>query len=279
MAAGTRLVDRGQIRVLGSGEAAIGIGEGERAKGSWMGNRYLTVNGRSAFELSYWCGTCGFLFERLAGANTTLSVAALQDRLDAGLTSVADDVVDTASELLPEGRYLPLLLELAPTLVYPMGAGDYFSEEKVLTWGVDPFWGLPTYPRTPYYRGDTRELGITEMNASIWLYEFVVPLVPPSWNDAERVAQHAKALRASASPTALAISILDVNRPAVDQPGAVEPDRSHWGLTHFLLDGHHKMQAAAETGTRLHVLSLLALDAGLADEAQLTRFEGLLATT
>ncbi len=129
--------------------------------------RYLTVNGHSALELSCWCGTCGFVLERLEGANTTLSVAAPQDRFDEGLTSVDDDVVATASELLPEGRDAPLLLEITPTLVYPFGTGDYFSEEKVFTWGVDPFWGLPTYPRTPYYRGDARDLAITEMNASV----------------------------------------------------------------------------------------------------------------
>jgi hypothetical protein len=238
-----------------------------------MASRYLSVNGRRAFELSFWCGTCGFVFERLEGANTTLSIAALRERLDGGLSDIADDVVETMSPLLPEGRYVPLLLELAPTLVNPMSPGDYFSEEKVLTWGPDPFWGLPTYPRTPYYRGDTRDLGISEMNASVWLYEFVVPLVPPSWNDPERVAHHAEVLRSSSSPTCLAISLLDVNRPAVAHGGAPEPDRSHWGFAHFLLDGHHKMQAAAETGKRLRILTLLSIDASLADEAQLAHLQ------
>ena len=46
---------------------------------------------------------------------------------------------------------------------------------------------------------------------------------------------------------------------------------THWGLTHFLLDGHHKMQAAAETGRPLRLLSLLSVDAGLASAEQADR--------
>ena len=271
MAGVTRLLDRGPLQRLGASEASIRVTEGERAEGTYMGQRLLSVNGRRAFELSFWCGTCGFVFERLPGANTTFSVAALQERLNAGLTGADADVVRTISALLPAGRYVPLLLELAPTLVYPMARGDYFTEEKVLTWGVDPFWGLPRL-RTGLPR-ITRALGITEMNAAVWMYEFVVPLVPPSWNDADRVAEQAAALSRSSRPTALAMSILDVNRPADAHRDAVEPDRSHWGLAHFLLDGHHKMQAAAEAGARLQLLSLFSLDQSLADEDQLAQLQ------
>ncbi len=39
---------------------------------------------------------------------------------------------------------------------------------------------------------------------------------------------------------------------------------AHWALTHFLLDGHHKMEAAAREGRPLRLLSLLAVEASLA---------------
>ncbi|MFD3563724.1 hypothetical protein ACFWVU_29260 [Streptomyces sp. NPDC058686] len=63
-------------------------------------------------------------------------------------------------------------------------------------------------------------------------------------------------------PTAVAVSTLDVCRPA--------PDRStdyytHWGLTHFLLDGHHKLEAAASVGRPVQLLSLLALGESLSE--------------
>jgi hypothetical protein len=73
------------------------------------------------------------------------------------------------------------------------------------------------------------------------LYEFVVPMVPPSWNERDRVMASAAALTDAAT----------------------------------LLDGHHKMQAAAETARPLRLLSLLATDAGLAAPEQVAELAAL----
>ena len=71
----------------------------------------------------------------------------------------------------------------------PMKPGDYFADEQVATWNVERFWGLPQYPQTPYYR--TFE---TAVSRDAHLYEFVVPMVPPNWNDLARVAAMANQL-------------------------------------------------------------------------------------
>jgi hypothetical protein len=93
-------------------------------------------------------------------------------------------------------------------------------------------------------------------------------MVPPSWNESDRVKTYAANLARGATPTAIAVSILDVCAPA-DEQG---PDYyTHWALTHFLLDGHHKMQAAAETARPVHLLSLLAIGAGLASSKQVAQ--------
>jgi len=81
---------------------------------------------------------------------------------------------------------------------------------------VDAFWGLPQHPQTPYYR--TFE---TPVDAPANLFELVVPMVAPSWNDQARVKQHAKRLATSPRPTAVAVSILDVWEPAVDTHAAI----------------------------------------------------------
>lgn len=94
-------------------------------------------------------------------------------------------------------------------------------------------------------------------------------MLPPAWNDQRRVSEFARLLAESSSPTAVAVSILDVCAPAVDDRSADYYD--HWGLTHFLLDGHHKVQAAAENGRPLRLLSLLAVDASLATPDQVLR--------
>jgi hypothetical protein len=150
----------------------------------------------------------------------------------------------------------------------PAGAGDYFAEEQVATWGVDPFWGLPEHPRTAYYR--TFEAPVTD---EAHLYEFVVPMLPPASSDRATVAAHAARLARSSSPTAVAVSTLDVCAPAVDTQS--EDYYEHWGLTHFLLDGHHELHAAAETGRPVRLLSLLSIEASLADAEQLARVPGL----
>ncbi|GAA2012472.1 hypothetical protein JL107_06305 [Nakamurella flavida] len=228
----------------------------------------LSLDDKPAYELSFWCGTCQFLFQRLEGANDTLSLPALTERLTAGLDELDDEVIDAFSMLLPEGDYLPILTSIEPQMRLPAGPGDYFAEEQVATWGVDSFWGLPEYSRTAYYR--TFQTTVTHQ---AHLYEFVVPMLPPAWSDKAVVAEHAARLFTSSTPTAVAVSTLDVCAPAVD--GRSEDYYEHWGLTHFLLDGHHKLQAAAQTGRPLRLLSLLSIDASLASREQLARVPGL----
>lgn len=237
--------------------ARLRFGEEDKAEGAWAGRRLLFLDEKPAFELSFWCGTCQFLFKRESGADETLSLTAVESRLAAGLDDLDEEVITAFAALLPRGEYVPLLLRVQPRLVRPVEAGDYFAEEQVATWGVETFWGLPEYPRTPYYR--TYE---TAVNDEAHLFEFVVPMVPPSWNDAERVQSHQERLATSSRPTAVAVSTLDVCAPPLDSASTDYFD--HWGLTHFLLDGHHKFQAAADDHRSLQLLSLLSVEGSLA---------------
>lgn len=159
MAGRTRILAAGKGQQLGRDESVLTIGEEPGASAGWVGRRLLSVNGAPAFELSCWCGTCPYLFERLAGANSTLSIDDVQSTMAQGLSEIDENVVAAFAALLPAGEYIPLLLEIEPVLTYPMKPGDYFAEELERTWrSSDGFWGLPEYPRTPYYRGETREL-------------------------------------------------------------------------------------------------------------------------
>ncbi len=236
------------------------------------------LDDRPAFELSFWCGTCSFLFERLEGANEKLSLESQQDLLNSGLDVIDQGVLEAFGELLPRGEYLPLLLELQPRLTYPSDGGDYFSHEQLETWRVDSFWGLPNYPRTPYYRsfqapvpGGTSRIGEPTDGH---LFEFAVPMVPPSWNDAARVTIYREALGQGTPPTAVAVSLLDICQPAMLE-GPEESYYAHWCLTHFLLDGHHKMQAAAETERALRILALVSIDHSLAPRESILRLNTL----
>lgn len=141
--------------------ARVRFGEEEKAGGAWAGRRLLLLDERPAFELSFWCGTCQFLFKRQYGASETVSLEDMEDRLAEGVDGLDEDVIATFAGLLPAGEYVPLLLRIEPRLVRPAEAGDYFAEEQVATWGLELFWGLPEYPSTPF--GPTRK---TDLAAS-----------------------------------------------------------------------------------------------------------------
>jgi hypothetical protein len=248
--------------------AALRFGEDAKSPTSGVGQRLLWLADDPAFELTYWCGTCPVVFKRLAGANGTLSVPELEAKLGQGLRCIDPDVLSTFGTLLPADNYLPLLLQVTPRLVMPVDEADYFAHEQVATWGIDPFWGLPENPRTPYYR--TFEAPV---QPGAHLYEFVVPMVPPVWNDPTRVAAYEQALRFSALPTVVAVSTLDITQPATDSMSS--DYYQHWALTHFVLDGHHKLEAAARTGRPLQLLALVAVGASLSRDTDIARLPEL----
>lgn len=272
------LITTGEPRTLGlEHDSWLRFGEVEPGvRRPPTGDRYLVVEDQAAFELSYWTGTCEFLFTRLWGANQTGSIEELQATLSAGLTRVEDRVIERFGALLPQDDYLPLLQRIEPRIIWPGKGDDYFTNECLDTWEIDAFWGLPHHPATPYHR--TFETNVVDGTEPVgtWgdghLYEFVVPMVPPRWNDRDRVTHFAEALATTEAPTAVAVSILDVCQPA----DGGDDYYAHWCLTHFLLDGHHKLEAAATTGRPLRLLSLLATESSLATPAQIARVPSLL---
>ncbi|MDD9378568.1 hypothetical protein M8Z33_18270 [Streptomyces sp. ZAF1911] len=265
------MIKAGEPRSLGvpSSEARLRFGTEFQKLGGAPRRRLLMVDDEPAFELSFYCGTCPLLFQRLETAGGKLSLESVQERLTGALEDPDDEagVMEAFGALLPEGEYLPLLLSVEPRLIIPGREGDYFSGEQVTAWGINQFWGLPEYPHTPYYR--TFE---TAVDADAHLYEFVVPMVPPTLNDWERVEEYVALMEQGAVPTAVAISTLDVCQSAL---GLADDPAAHWGLTHFLLDGHHKLEAAATAGRPVRLLSLLALGESLAGAEDSARLPAL----
>lgn len=261
----SRLVDAARgPRELGGPDAMVGFSDPAKTMA-----RNLLLDGKPAYELSWGCGTCALLFRRLDGANSAVSVDLLRDRLSRRADTIDADVVDVFGALLAAGEYLTLLVEVTPRLVTPMRDGDYFAEEQVATWGLSSFTGLPEYPGVAYYRAGQYELAANDR-----LFEFVVPMVPATWNEPGTVAEYERGLVRGDLPTAVALGILDVAAPAVSSPGLSY--QRHWGLMHFLLDGHHKMQAAARTGRPVRLLSFVALSEGTGSREQALRVPEIL---
>lgn len=250
----SRLIDQLEPATLGGrGVAAFAR---VRMHPAYVG-RYLRLNDRHAYEVGNGCGTCQFWFTRMEGANSNVEVDELRQRLTDGLASTSDFAVERFSQVLGMGRYAVLLMDLRPKLVSPDAPEGYFAVEQTALWGLDGFWGLPHYPKVPYYRLDDKVVTETAK-----LFEFVVPMCPPTWLNAGTVAAFAAKLDTEAAPTAVALSVLDVKQPANWPDGATI--NTHWCLAHYLLDGHHKFYAAATGGRKIRLLSFLAVDEGAA---------------
>ncbi len=247
--------------------------------------RKLTLQGRVLYDLSVWCSTCSFLFERLGvGRSEVMPTTELSQRLREGMPAIDDEVVTSFSQLLPSADYVVSLLEIDPTLVFPGDDSDYFSHEGSALFGFEPpFYDLPGYPRTPYYRAG----GVEFESGELWgaaedggpfparaaAFGFLAPTESITALDANTL--HLYRNLGGSVPTAVAMSVLDVKSPALFGTGASRPGRSgvhiHWCWTHLLLDGHHKVRAASLTGRPITLLSFTAVRRGSSIGEQIDR--------
>lgn len=261
------LLDTSELEVADS--ASI-IGFATEGGGNWkVWDRYLTVEGKKAFHIGNVCGTCSFFFERLEGANKSINSEAIIDALNKGIKNLEPTVVQALALIFPDGKYKVLLQEVRPRLVKPGEKTDYFTDEQVALWGIDGFWGMPHFPKTEYYRLRTKAL-----KEGRGLFEFLIPMFPQNWLEPNRLAEYEAALNNNETPTAVSISILDVKSPA-DWDGEKEIT-SHWCLAHYLIDGHHKVYAAAKNDKPLTLISFLATSHGVSSEAEIAELLGAL---
>jgi hypothetical protein len=241
------------------------IGFATEGGGAWkVWDRFLTVDGKRAYHLGNICQTCQFLFERLDGANTSINVETAIDVLTSGIHAISEPAVAQLGMGLPSDDYVVCLSEALLHLVKPGEPDDYFVKEQTQLWGIDQFWDLPHDPRVPYYRAGEVSLG-----QGMKLFHFVIPMFPENWLDKKVISDYVKQIEGGGTPTAVAISLLDVKGPAVWHS---EVDRTeHWVISHFLIDGHHKICGARQSGRPARLLSFISLTHGISTREQIDR--------
>jgi hypothetical protein len=115
----------------------------------------------------------------------------------------------------------------------------------------------------PYLRTGEKDMGDRRK-----LFNFIVPMYPTKWLTFKTISDYMKEQETRGTGTAVAISVLDVKGPSDwvgDEPrGPLE----HWCLTHYLLDGHHKLHAAHLSGKPLRLLTFVALSQGVSTREQ-----------
>jgi hypothetical protein len=248
-----------QLMTLGTDTPRLAV------DGSRPPSRYLTIDGVPAYQIAYSCGTCGLVLRRQPGAPADqLSVNEVRARLAAGLDTLDDAVIAAFAARLPRGDYLVMLLDVQPRLTAPGSAADYFAVDGPAAWQNEEYeYGIdPT--NISYYR-----LGHGSVGAHEELFEFVVPMVEPGRLKPE-VVEHYTA-QSSGTPTAIALGLLDIQGPWFRRA-------RHAGLFHFLLDGHHKMAAAAAAGRPVRLLTFVSSNDSLATDEDLLSLPAILTT-
>ncbi len=235
---------------------------------------HLMLGDDPAYLAAYaMCDTCRYVFTKvMPGQFLSEAVpAGAYQRISEQLSNVAsmpsNEVLQAIGSIIPGGDYSVVLAQFKPLLVVPGGEDDYFSEEAVATWGLDPYFGIGHCPETPYYRLARHDLGSVPYGGRHLGVVLGVPLFPPTlMRQTAAVETYRAILRSgSASPTALAIGLVDDRGPAtwLDPP----PNYSrHLIVSLFVLDGHHKLLAAANEGCAIQILSFFPRSIkGLAD--------------
>ncbi|MGH7780739.1 MAG: hypothetical protein ACREQR_13020 [Candidatus Binataceae bacterium] len=234
----------------------------------------LTVNGRRVFQYGCPCGTCGITFKKVASA-----VDRVSDAEAAGLLGALDHVPSESAlrrlaRILPKGAYHLAVIGAPVRLVIPGAPDDYFATDVVRLFGLEPpEYEKPEDPGTPYYRlGSHHELAVPYPGGEIpvirysyptrvtktLLTQIVMPLQNPATLERDRVEYWKSRSRAGHPLTAFAVSVLDSQSPEVWKGDKDYPYEGQMLLTHCILDGHHRVQAASETGSPVRILSLLA---------------------
>jgi hypothetical protein len=237
----------------------------------------VTVNGERVFQYGCPCGTCGITFKKVASQTDRVSDAEAVDLLGELDHVPSEFALRRLARILPQGTYHMAVIEEPVRLIMPGAPDDYFAREVVRLFGLEPpEYEKPQDPGTPYYRlGPDHELAVPHSGGELrlgsdfrytypggvtktLLTQIVMPLQDPATLDRGRVEHWKSKSRAGCPLTAFAVSVLDNQSPAVVKG---DKDYSYKGqmlLTHCLLDGHHRVQAASETGSPVRVLTLLA---------------------
>lgn len=258
----TRALQHQERQVVGPGRIAL---RSVRSAPRRAAVRHLEVDGARLIDTGIDCDTC-FLTLSGGGSTSEAVLRGLHDRLAEGLDHLDPVVLDVVEAVLPAGAHSALLLEIEPRGPTPLFSRDprdpqteeYMVESPVLGYGTgSPF-------QAPWRRHDlayedlyARGLATTPpFTTPVAVREAVVPLVDLGQLDPGTVQTYRDELAGGSPCTAVAWSVLE---SAADDEVA---------LVHYLLDGHHKMHAAASGGHPIRLLSLLSHTAGMRPAAE-----------
>lgn len=216
----------------------------------------LAFEDKPIFTVGITCPTCAFFFNQLSTEIKSITIESLRNELNDGLKCLDENQMNTLAEIYPNGNYDVWLSEIKPKMVRFGDEKDYFRNEQAPLWFAD-IVEKEVPESSPlgnvYYRGLDQQI-----DAESKVYEFFVPLYQPESLDENRVQYYQQKIREGHKPTALALGILSINEKMLwDDEIPDDGITTHWTLAHYLLDGHHKIQAAYREQKPITLISFI----------------------
>lgn len=209
--------------------------------------RYITVNGQRIFEIGNVCGTCEVYFKKLMELDPEIEEREVAKIMNNGISNIDDVTLQKIMKIIPSGDYVCSLTRIKPTI---NSENDYFSNEQIETWGIDSFAGI-NKPGTKYYRGNNFEVKNKEL-----FIELIIP-TQSSKIDEQRVEYYIEKLKKGENTTCLSLTVLDIKAPGMWEDENEPKFNTHWCLSNYLIDGHHKVEASRRCGIPITMLSLI----------------------
>ncbi len=198
--------------------------------------RYLDIHDRAIYLIGNMCDTCKALFELKRNAQLPLAPEALAESFRTGLPRIATGrIIETVKAIMPKGDYVVGLLEITPR---PISPSSFLGD-------------TPRHYHWSQYDRVTHAGILT-------VQELILPLVSGRRLRGRRVGWYKREIKRGTRPAALALSLVDTR--------CISGRQIDWKLVHFLLDGHHKVMAAADLHQPLTLLSFLSFTESFAGD-------------
>lgn len=226
--------------------------------GFW--DEYLTIAGKKSYQIGVACAECSFSFERIdedsISKNTVINMLSqeIKEQLDTGIEKIDQHILDDIKAIVPNGKYQVVLTSVLPKLVVPQQQSDYFVEELAeLDYNAAQ---NPYNTKTNYFRLNTAALPNEDF------FEFLIPIKSLDSLDKQRVKQHEELLVKGNRPTAVALSKITYGEPPHRLVNENALIINHIVLSHYLIDGLHKVYASAKTQKPIALLFFVPQDHG-----------------
>lgn len=222
-------------------------------------HRYITINGQRIYEIGNICGTCEIYFKKLKELNPEIDESEISILLNNGIVNIEDSTLKKIMKLMPSGDYSCSLTRIKPT---SNSKNDYFSNEQRKTWGSENFSGPINNPNTNYYRGNDFQVKNKEL-----FIELIIP-TQSSKIDEQRVEYYIEKLKKGGNITCLSLTVLDIKAPAMWEDEIEPKYDTHWCLSNYLVDGHHKVEASRRSEIPITMLSLINENESIIDNGK-----------